>query len=63
MIMKSENENNIEKPEGYLFGKIPYYKNRFAPDGTLKGYLKPFLYVTPIIIALNWSGIKDIFFN
>ena len=56
-------ENGVENPQGYLFGKIPYYSNRFAPDGTIKGALKPYLYVTPFILAMHWQEIKDVFFN
>jgi len=49
-------ENGVEQPQGKIFGIIPYYSNRFAPDGTFKGWIKPYLYVLPIAIFLGLSA-------
>lgn len=53
-------EDEVEKPKGYLFGKIPYYENRFAPDGTFYGAIKPFIYAAcltiPLVLLRHYSG-------
>jgi len=50
--MSEHKDEETEKPEGYLFGKIPYYKNGMAPDGTLWGRIKPYAYAACIVIPL-----------
>ena len=47
-----------ETPEGRIFGLLPYYKNPFKPDGTLKGWMRPFLYALPFAVLI---GIKNYF--
>ena len=44
-------ENGVEVPQGYLFGKIPYYSNRnedVSPFWLALGFI-------PLIIALRWD--------
>ena len=54
-------KNGVELPQGYLFGKIPYYSNRYK---NAKGFdaLIPYISVVPLAVYLSWDSIKIAFF-
>lgn len=38
-------------PEGYFLNILPYYRNPFEDDGTVKSKLAPYIYVFPFALA------------
>lgn len=48
-----------EEPEGYLFGKIPYYKNPYADDGTIGPKIHLWTYATIVGVAAVLGRYKE----